>query len=104
MNMRQKKNQGLAIFGAVLGLVLANFFTENFQLVVMSVLLLGLLVYIAYELIKGEKSESLKVLFLTIPIIIGFLGVYFDKLILLFSGIGLLFLVILILNIITKKK
>jgi len=93
---RRRKHQNLAITVIMLVLFLSDIVGEKGQVFLDFAAFIGLIVLgviILYLFIKGNLSDALKSLAMTVPLVVMAWGFYINNITIAFSGIGLFFVI-----------
>jgi hypothetical protein len=106
--MKKNKYRYLVVLAPLLGLRLSKFmvsvYGEESRIIMMAVILLMIIITIIVLALKKRVYDAIMSICLSIPMFIMGVGLYLDNLLLMTTGLGLEFVVIIIFVVIKKYR
>ncbi|SMC26744.1 hypothetical protein SAMN02745134_02923 [Clostridium acidisoli DSM 12555] len=103
--MKKVKYMGIAgvIIGMIFSKILGSYFGNDVRIILMSFSIVCVISVILYLVLNKSYKVAIMFFLMLIPLIIGFLGIYFHNIYLVFGGLILFFIISIILLQYLKK-
>ncbi|WP_160680639.1 hypothetical protein [Clostridium sp. C8-1-8] len=103
-----KKTTNIGVLSVLIGIIISrmigNYFGNDCRIILMAIVLILGFAIVAYLSINKNYLASVMFLFIFLPLVVSFIGIYMGNLYILFGGIVIFLIVLIILAIYLNKR